>query len=61
MFSILWSISGALIMALPFVLYFLYIGAFNAFIDEYFINTLITINNSSNQTSYLHEVLKNIE
>ena len=61
MFSILWSISGALIMALPFVFYLIYIGAFNAFIDEYFINTLITINNSRNQTSYLHELLINIE
>ena len=30
-------------------------------IDEYFINTLITINNSRNQTSYLHELLINIE
>lgn len=52
----MWSIVGALALASPFVIYLLYVGAFGAFVNEYFIHTLMTIDNSQYH-SYIHELL----
>ena len=48
-------LSGLLLIILPFFLYFLYIGAFEDFINEYFVNTTKTIINlqSSEETTFM--------
>lgn len=40
---LLWSIGGMAAIVVPFIVYFLWVGAFDAFIQEYFINTFSTI------------------
>ena len=58
--STILSITGTLVLALPFVFFLMAVGAFGAFIDEYFINTLMTIDNSQYHTNYIHELLYHI-
>ena len=60
LFPILWSALGAFIIILPFIFYLFYIDAFYAFINEYFIKTLMTIDNSNYHTNYIHEILYHI-
>lgn len=54
---------GALAILLPFVVYFLCMGNFRAFIQEYFINTLATVSYQENPIltyigEWLHVILK---
>lgn len=51
------SISGAFLGALPFLLYFLFKGNLSDFINEYFLNTFITIQDSNSISNYIHEWL----
>jgi len=50
-------ITGVLTLFSPFALYFLIFGDFNAFIQEYFINTFATIDESNTIATYIHEIL----
>ena len=45
--SIGWTLIGVLFVLLPFLIWLLSIGALEAFVDEYFINTLLTVNGRS--------------
>lgn len=56
-FPTLWSAASAVGIALPFVVYLMSVGAFDAFVNEYFVHTLMTIDNSQYHTSYIHELL----
>lgn len=49
------GIAGALLIALPFVIYLTLTGALSAFVNEYFINTFKTVSESS-QVTYLDDV-----
>ncbi len=51
------SISGAFLGVLPFMLYFLYKGNLSDFINEYFLNTFKTIQDSNSISNYIHEWL----
>lgn len=51
------SISGASLVALPFLLYFKFKGNLSAFINEYFLNTFKTIQDSNSISNYIHEWL----
>ena len=56
MIPLLAAICGALVIILPFLIYFLVAGNLGAFINEYFINTMKTVAPEGNPlTSYLHE------
>lgn len=57
LFLTLWSAVSAVGIAIPFVVYLISVGAFDAFINEYFVHTLMTIDNSQYHTSYIHELL----
>ena len=58
MIPLLAAIIGALIVILPFLIYFIVAGNLNAFIQEYFINTMKTVSAGDNPlTHYLHEWL----
>ena len=48
--SICWILLGVFSILLPFLIWLVYIEAFGAFIDEYFINTLLTVNGQSTST-----------
>ena len=48
---------GFTLMAFPFVLYMLYRGCFDAFINEYFFCTLQTVQSSNTLGTYIHEIL----
>ena len=56
-FPTLLSATAAVVTALPFIIYLIYVRAFDAFVNEYFIHTLMTIDNSQSHTSYIHELL----
>ena len=53
----LWSCAGALALALPFVLWLMSLGAFGAFVNEYFLNTMLTIVNSPRSEGYIADLL----
>ena len=57
---IICGLSGASLIILPFAIYLIVAGAFNAFINEYFINTLKTINQSQYHSNFFHELLYHI-
>lgn len=57
---IFWSAAGALCTLLPFIVWLSCIGALDAFIREYFVNTVFTIRDSAYQDSYLHELIYSI-
>ena len=57
LFLSLWSAASAVGIAMPFVVFLISVGAFDAFINEYFVHTLMTIDNSQSHTSYIHELL----
>lgn len=48
--SIIWMLLGALSVILPFVAYFLVIGNFGIFIEEYFLRTFVTVGNTQGYT-----------
>ena len=48
---------GAVCILLPFLLYFIHVGALEAFIREYFVNTFLTIKGTSHSTSLLKPLL----
>ena len=54
---VMWSFTGAVLMALPFIIWLMSLGAFDAFINEYFINTLLTITNSPRSGGYLSDLV----
>lgn len=54
-----WMAVGAAAVALPFIIYMLLTGTFTAFIDEYFINTMKTVDTQKDlSATYLEEVSK---
>lgn len=55
--SFLSLIGGIILLALPWIGYTLYLGCFDAFINEYFINTLQTVRSDNNLANYIHEWL----
>lgn len=57
LYSFLSFLSGFIIMVAPFVVYMLCIGCFDAFIQEYFLNTLKTTDSYNTLETYLHECL----
>ena len=57
-FSFLSLLSGFALVTLPFVIYMLLVGNFGAFIQEYFLNTLQTVQSSNSAGTYLREWLK---
>lgn len=57
LFSILFAFVGFVSIIIPFFVYMLLIGNFNAFIQEYFLNTIKTIDSFNNTNSYLKEWL----
>lgn len=56
-FSFLSFLAGIFILALPWIVYTLYIGNMHSFISEYIINTLATTKSSNNIGEYIHEWL----
>ena len=59
-YSISMFVAGVSTILLPFLLYFVLQGNLNDFINEYFINTFLTIQDSNTIISYLHEWLLTI-
>ncbi len=57
LYSFLSFLSGFLIMIAPFVIYMMCVGCFGAFIQEYFLNTLQTVDTYNTVGTYLHEWL----
>ena len=55
--SFLSFLSGILILALPWIIYTLYMGNMHSFISEYITNTIATTKSSNNIGEYLHEWL----
>ncbi len=56
-YSFLFFLSGVALLTVPFVVYMIYSGCFGAFIQEYFLNTLQTVQSSNTITTYYHEWL----
>lgn len=56
-YSFLSFLSGFTLMVAPFAIYMLYIGCFEALIQEYFLNTLQTVDSYNTVGTYLHEWL----
>lgn len=54
---ILWGFTGIAVITLPFLFYMLWAGNFNAFVQEYFLNTLQTTTTGSTLHEYLSEWL----
>ena len=48
---------GIILLSLPWIGYTLYLGGFEAFINEYIINTLQTVGSSNTLVDYIHEWL----
>lgn len=55
--SFLSVVCGILIIALPWIAYMLYVDCFDAFIKEYFTNTLQTVSSDNTISNYIHEWL----
>lgn len=53
----LWLITGFTILALPFVLYMIIVGNVGAFIQEYFLTTMQTVQSYNGLSTYIHEWL----
>lgn len=53
-----WTAVGMLVVSLPILTYLLVMGSFSAFIQEYFINTVITINTPHNMPETYQEDLQ---
>ncbi len=53
----LWLIVGFSILVLPFGFYMIIIGNLNAFIQEYFLNTMQTLQSYNGVSTYIHEWL----
>lgn len=51
-------LSGFSILFLPFLIYMLSVGNFNAFLQEYFYNTMQTVQTTNTLGMYMHELLK---
>lgn len=57
LFAFLYLFAGFATITLPFIIYMFLVGNFNAFIQEYFLNTIQTIDSYNNTNSYLKEWL----
>jgi hypothetical protein len=55
--SFLSLVAGICVLALPWILYSLYVGCFQAFIHEYITNTLQTVSSNNVWADYIHEWL----
>lgn len=56
-FPLLYLTAGFAVMAAPFVVYMLFAGCFDAFVQEYFLNTFQTVQSGSLVKTYYHEWL----
>lgn len=57
LFPFLYLLAGMAMTAVPFVVYMLFTGCFDAFIQEYFFNTFQTVQSGSFVKTYCHEWL----
>lgn len=55
--SFFWLITGFTILALPFVLHMIIVGNIGAFIQEYFLTTIQTVQSYNGLSTYIHEWL----
>lgn len=53
-------IAGAMLLSFPFLLYFYSTGLWDAFINEYFINTISTVSTTNPLEEYIHEWLRTV-
>lgn len=56
-FSLSFFVSGMALMTVPFIVYMQYVNCFDAFIQEYFLSTVQTVQSSNTIGTYIHEWL----
>ena len=55
---IVYGLTGVMIVIVPFIIYFFILGNLNAFIQEYFLNTMQTVDSENLMAVYLREWLE---
>ena len=55
--AFLWLMVGFISLVLPFIVYMLFAGNYSAFLQEYFLNTMQTVQSYNGVGTYLHEWL----